>query len=66
MDESIEIGSSVALIYKIQTTIDGGARVTIDLPSVSSDLAKSLLEMKLLGREMVAVAFVRYEEDGFE
>lgn len=66
MDEPKEIGSSVALIYKVQTTIDGGARITLDLPSVASDLAKQLLEMKLLGREMVAVGFVYNEESCFE
>lgn len=63
MSEAVEIGASVAIIYKIQTTIDGGARLTIDLPSVSSDLVKELLGMKLHGREMVAVAFARNEED---
>ena len=57
-----EIGASLATISKITTTIDGGARITIDLDPSSSELAAKLLTRKLTGRERVMVAFVDGEE----
>ena len=61
MEESKAIGASVATIYKIQTTIDGGARLTLDLPVDSVGLMSSLLKRKLENDELVMVAFVEVD-----
>ncbi len=55
---SAEIGASNAIIYKIATTIDGGARLTLDLPEYSIDLISKLLQKKMQGKELVMCAFV--------
>lgn len=50
--------SSIALIDKIQTTIDGGCRVTLDFSANDINLAQELLKYKLQN-DKVAVAFQR-------
>ena len=60
--QSQEIGAALSVINKVQTTADGGARITLDLPSISSDLISKLMTLKLQGRELVMVAFVETEE----
>lgn len=58
MQNGQEVGASPAIIYKLSTTLDGGTRLTLDLPSVSTELAAKLLKMKLCGQEIVTVAFI--------
>lgn len=53
-----EIGSTHAIINKIQTTVDGGARITLDIGAESSVLVSKLLSNKLKCNESVFVAFV--------
>jgi hypothetical protein len=60
--QNSDLGGSLVIINKIQTTLDGGARVTLDLPSVSSELIGALLHRKLMGNEQVFAQFVEVEE----
>jgi len=57
-----ELGNSEAILYKIQTLIDGGARITLDLDASSSELIKNLISNKMQGKEMVYVAFVEQDD----
>lgn len=59
--EQTPIGSSLAIIQKIQTTIDGGARITLDLGQNDSELISKLMKLKLSGDELVFVAFVEHD-----
>ena len=58
---SKEIGAAPAIIYKVQTSIDGGARLTLDLPETSADLILQLMQRKMSGKELVMCAFVEME-----
>lgn len=51
------LGKAQAVIEKIQTTKDGGARITLDMTSIDSDLIKTLLELKLKGTGLITVVF---------
>lgn len=62
MTKNSEIGTALCIINKIQTTIDGGARLTLDLSSESRDLIANLLDLKLAGNELVVAAFVECEQ----
>ena len=55
------IGQADAIIYKVQTLLDGGVRVTLDLDNSSTQIAMKLMEMKGLGEELVSVGFARIE-----
>lgn len=58
MKQKLEaIGVTSALINKITTTIDGGARLTLDLTSLDSDIIKQLIDIKLKGTGLIVVAF---------
>lgn len=46
------LGSSQALINKVTNTIDGGLRITIDIPSTDIDLAKALLSLAVDSKEV--------------
>lgn len=56
--------SSVAVcqVYKIQTLIDGGARITLDVGSDAAQLVQELLRGKLLDDPQYYVTMVRYED----
>lgn len=56
-----ELGSCEAIINKIQTTIDGGARVTLDLNSNDRELIKRLIDIKLEGSQTIFVGFASGE-----
>lgn len=56
-----ELGSCEAIINKIQTTIDGGARVTLDLNSNDKELIKRLIDIKLEGSQTIFVGFASGE-----
>ena len=58
-----EIGSCQAIIYKVQTTVDGGARLTLDLPASEIGTITGLLKRKMVGEELVFVAFVEAENE---
>ena len=40
--------SFVCAVYKIQTLVDGGIRITLDLPENSSEVAKTLMDWRNL------------------
>lgn len=47
-----------AIINKVQTTADGGARITLDLGYESSDVIKQLLVKKMSGNDMIKIVLV--------
>lgn len=47
-----------AIINKIQTTADGGARLTLDLGYESSEIIAQLLQNKLSGTDLIYIAFI--------
>lgn len=53
-----------AAVYKVQTLVDGGLRVTLDLPETGLLAAASLMACQRQGAvlEITAVAVVREEE----
>ena len=56
-----QIGAGLATINKIQTTIDQGARITLDFGSDSHDVIKKLLDIRMGEDCPIMVAFVRVE-----
>lgn len=54
--------STMAIIEKVQTTIDGGIRVSLDFSANEVDLAQQLLSIKLT-QGKVAVAFQKLEDN---
>lgn len=56
--KSQTLGVGDALIYKIQTTVDGGMRITIDLPETDIDLVQSLMRKKAQGSPRVLLCFM--------
>lgn len=52
-----EVGKGLAVVYKIQTLVDGGARVTLDLGLDSSELITKILAFKMTGNEFMEVSF---------
>lgn len=54
-----EIGSAAAIIQKIQTTVDGGYRLTLDLGADSTALMQSLLMLKGSGSEMIYIGIAK-------
>ena len=49
MEEKIEVIRFVAQVYKIQTLVDGGIRLTLDLPETAIPQAAMLMEAKREG-----------------
>lgn len=62
MGEMQEIGASLATINKIQTTVDGGARITLDIPEINHEIASRLLKLKMQGDALLQVGFVQVKE----
>lgn len=56
--EMTELGTCLALLYKIQTLVDGGIRVTIDLGAQDSLVAQSLIKQYSENKKAVFVTFV--------
>jgi len=56
-----------AQVYKVQTTIDGGIRLTLDLPESSIDTAGELMRCRLAGAmlEIAAIPVIQKVEDEF-
>lgn len=54
----VEIGSSRALIQKIQTTIDGGFRLTLDILPQDQEILSKLLKRYALGERIVEVGII--------
>ena len=61
--ENKVLGNGIAVINKIQSTVDSGARITLDFGADSKELIKSLFDLKLGEDSAVMVAFVRYEHE---
>lgn len=51
--EVMLLGCAEALIEKVQTTKDGGFRITIDVPDSEVKLVQALIQKKATGRPMV-------------
>jgi len=62
MNELNELGATEALINKIQTTVDGGARITLDINPDSIDLIKKLIDIKFSQNGLVYVGFAYASE----
>ena len=58
-DGLIELGATSAILYKIQTLVDGGARITLDLGAHSSEIIVKLLECKMRGDDYFQIGFVQ-------
>ena len=56
-----EIGSVNAIIHKIQSTADGGIRLTLDIGAESGEIGAKLLKLKAQGREYISVGMVQNE-----
>lgn len=56
---SEELGVAKGIIQKVQTTVDGGLRVSLDFGGCDLDLVKKLLEISMGETKQVVVAFVR-------
>lgn len=61
MSEAVEFVASVA---KVQTLVDGGIRVTLDLPETAIMQAAQLMECKRAGVALDVSARPRVESDG--
>ena len=53
----IEIGACLAVINKLQTTIDGGVRLTLDLNPSESEIIKKLFDLKINNESEICVGF---------
>ena len=47
-----------AVIYKVQTLADGGARVTLDFSEDQSNVIQALILKKLSGDSLISMAFL--------
>lgn len=56
-----EIGAVQAVIHKVQTTIDGGARITLDLGCDSVEVIKKLINIKMQSDSILHVGFALME-----
>lgn len=56
---STEIGACYAEIVKVASNADGSARITLDIPEISTSIASKLLELKMHGDECIAVGFTK-------
>lgn len=61
-----EIGCIIATINKIQTTIDGGARLTLDVGQDSSDVIQKLIKIKMSKESVLQVGLIEMEKGMFE
>lgn len=62
-DQPTTIGVGQGLINKVQTTADGGLRVTLDFPETDIDMVKRLMEKKASGHQMVLVCIMEPRDD---
>ena len=60
--EAQELGSTQAIIYKIQTLTDGGIRLTLDLDDSSKELTKKLLDRKMMNKPLIQIGIVGINE----
>jgi hypothetical protein len=55
------IGVADALIYKVQTLVDGGLRVTLDLSANDIEIVQKLLLLYSQGDSLIKVGFAHGE-----
>ena len=55
------IGHSQAIIQKVQTTVDGGLRVTLDFSASDAELAAELMKRAAQGHPVLRVIFEEVE-----
>lgn len=58
-----EIGACYAEIVKVASNADGSARITLDIPEISTSIASKLLELKMHGNECIAVGFTKVDHN---
>ncbi len=58
----MEIGSCTALIYKVSTLLDGGARITLDIDSSSQEIIKELMGRKLEGKPLIQIGLIGLDD----
>jgi hypothetical protein len=59
-----EIGVIDAIIQKVQTTADGGMRITLDSGMDSVEIFKKLIHNKMYNNGQVKVVFIQENQDG--
>jgi hypothetical protein len=47
-----------AIINKVQTTADGGARITLDIGYDARHIAAQLLQKKIAGNDLISIVFI--------
>jgi hypothetical protein len=57
-----EIGACEAIINKVQTTIDGGARITLDIDPSAHQVIEELFRLKMQNNSLIKVGFA-YESN---
>ena len=57
-----EIGACFCEIIKVATNADGSARITLDLPEISTAIVSKLLELKMHGQGYIAVGFTKVND----
>ena len=60
--EQEQLGMAVAIVNKVQSTRDGGFRVTLDLPDNEIKVAQVLMEKLATGNPMVVITVMNPEE----
>jgi len=55
---SMDVIRFPAQVYKVQTLVDGGLRVTLDLPETALDAAAALMMVKRVGALLEVAAVV--------
>jgi len=65
MSDTIDAVAFDATVYKVQTLVDGGLRVTFDLPETAIPQVSRLMEFKRT-EQPLRVACAASEDDGSE
>lgn len=63
MNEDGSLGAAKAIIYKVQTTVDGGARLTLDVGSDSQECIRNLFDSYMNNERLIYCSFFQGLED---
>jgi len=66
MEDTGSLGAAKAVINKVQTTVDGGARITLDVGTDSQETIKNILDAYLNDNRLVYCSFFKGSPDGEE
>ena len=61
--DNVVIAAVYVQVNKIQTTIDGGARITLDVDSSSPEAIQAIMAEKLSGNGVLFATFVKADSD---